>query len=96
MNPYEVLGIKHDATAHEIVQAVALALRERKYSAREVAGARKQLMDPQARMILDFVHCVDIVSLLNPGKENSSGDSAIPLLEGVEGLKRLTIFDMQR
>lgn len=96
MNPYEVLGVKHDAAPPEIVQAAAMALRERKYSAREIAEARKQLMDPQARRILGFVHCVDIASLVNPGKENSSEDSATLPVKGIDGLERLTIFDVQR
>lgn len=96
MNPYEVLGVKHDAAPPEIVQAAAMALRKRKYTAREVAEARKQLMDPQTRMILEFVYCVDVESLINPGKENSSEDSATLPVKGIDGLERLTIFDVQR
>ncbi len=94
MNPYKVLAVKHDATPHDIVQAAGMALRERKYPAREVAEARKQLMDPQAKMILDFVHSADIESLLNPVKGNSNKNAVVLPTAGTEGMQRLTIFDM--
>ncbi len=93
MNPYKVLAINHDAIPRDIVQAAAIALRERKCSAREVAEARKQLMDPEARLILDFVHYVDIESLMKSG--NDSPDHAAVLADGIEELERLTIFDSQ-
>lgn len=93
MNPYEVLAINHDATPRDIIQAAAMALRERKYSAREVADARKQLMDPQARMILDFLHYVDVESIIKPDKGEGSMDPALLLIDGTEKLARLTIFD---
>lgn len=95
MNPYEVLAINHDATPRDIIQAAAMALRERKYSAGEVAEARRQLMDPKARLILDFVHFVDIESLIESGEENDSTVSAVILADGTEELERLTIFDSQ-
>ena len=95
MNPYEVLAIHHDATPRDIVQAAALALRERKFSAKEVAEARKQLMDPDARMILDFVYYVDIESLAKAGKGNDSTDPVKILSGSAEDLELLTIFDSQ-
>jgi len=93
MNPYRVLNIKPDATPRDIVQAAARALREKKYSARDVAEARKQLMDPKVRLILDFVHSVDITPLIR-GKNggDSAGSRAEPAGKSDE-LERLTIFD---
>ena len=94
MNPYEVLDINHGATSHDIVQAAALALRERKYSPLEIAEARKKLMDPEARKILDFVHYVDIELLIKFIKGNNSTDFSKSLSDSAEGrLERLTIFD---
>ncbi len=95
MNPYEVLAISHGATPRDIVQAAAMALREKKYSAWEIAEARKQLMDPEARIILDFVHYIDIEPLIKPGKGNDSTDPIIILTDGSKELERLTIFDSQ-
>ncbi len=91
MNPYTILNIDRKATAQEIVQASALALRERKYSAREVAEARQQLMNPDARLILDFVHSVDL-DLLIKSDTGSYGERTDDT-RGIGTLQRLTLFD---
>lgn len=93
MNPYRVLNINHDAAPRDIVQAAAMALREKKYSARDVAEARKQLMDPKVRLVLDFVHSVDIDPLIHDTNVNDSTGSATALVGMVDELERLTIFD---
>jgi curved DNA-binding protein CbpA len=64
MNPYEVLQVQPQAGPKEIIQASALALRQRRYTAREIAEARQQLMDPDKRFILDFIYSVDLSPLL--------------------------------
>jgi hypothetical protein len=64
MNPYKVLGIDHRATKREILQATARALRERKYSGREIAQAQKELMDPVGKAVHDFIHYIDVKPLL--------------------------------
>ena len=64
MNPYRLLNISPQATAREIVQASALALRENRHSAREIAEARKELMNPVTRRLLDFMYTVDVEPLL--------------------------------
>jgi hypothetical protein len=64
MNPYQLLNISPQATAREIVQASALALRENKHSARDIAEARKELMNPVTRRLLDFIYTVDVEPLL--------------------------------
>ena len=65
MNPYQLLNISPQATAREIVQASALALRENKHSARDIAEARKELMNPVTRRLLDFLYTVDLSPLLD-------------------------------
>jgi hypothetical protein len=64
MNPYKVLGIGQCTTKREILQATALALRERKYSGREIAEAQKELMDPVSKVVHDFIHFIDVKPLL--------------------------------
>ena len=64
MNPYQLLNISTEATAKEIVQASALALREKNSSARDIAEARKELMNPATRKLLDFIYTVDVEPLL--------------------------------
>jgi len=69
MNPYQLLSISSEATAEEIVRASAQALRENNYSARDIAEARKELMNPASRRLLDFIHTVDLEPLLRDAKE---------------------------
>ena len=64
MNPYRILNIGPEAAPREIIQASALALRENKYPARDIAEARKQLMNPATKYILDFISTVDVEPLL--------------------------------
>ena len=53
-NPYTVLGVSQDATNQEIIKAVAVAMRSRKYSIREIAEARAILSKPSSRLAADF------------------------------------------
>jgi hypothetical protein len=78
MNPYKVLGIDRSADKREILRATAFALRERKYSGREIAEAQKELMDPVSKAVHDFIHFVDVkpllarISLTRPEPEGKS------------------------
>ena len=45
-NPYTILGVSQDATNQEIIRAVAVAMRDRIYSTREIAEARAILSKP--------------------------------------------------
>lgn len=53
-NPYTILGISQDATNQEIIRAVAVAMRNRIYSTREIAEARAILSKPSSRLAADF------------------------------------------
>jgi len=44
-------------------------------------------------MILDFLHYVDVESIIKPDKGKGSTDPALLLIHGTEKLARLTIFD---
>ncbi len=88
MNPFKVLNIDPAATAPEVMQAASLALREKRYSAREIAEARQLLMDPAARPVLAFLHFADVEPLLR-----LSGKTEKELTEGAAALCRLEIFD---
>lgn len=57
-NPYTVLGISQNATKIEIVKAQAKALRLKKYNAREIASAQKELHSPARRLAVDFTYPV--------------------------------------
>lgn len=53
-NPYTILGVSQDATNQEIIRAVAVAMRNRIYSTREIAEARAILSKPSSRLAADF------------------------------------------
>jgi len=63
MNPYKILNINKHSTKRDIIQAAALAMRERKYDVREVAAAQKELIDPISRIIQEFLQFVDLKPL---------------------------------
>ncbi len=86
MNPYKVLDLAVEAEAKDIIAAAAKAMREKKYSAREIAEARRQLMNPKQRPVLDFICFADVEPLLRP-----AGPPAAPC--NPDELKRLDIFD---
>ena len=86
MNPFKILNIGPEAEAQEVMRAAALALREKRHSAREIAEARQLLMDPALRPVLAFLHCTDLAPLLRPPERATS-----PL--NADTLQRLEIFD---
>ena len=87
MNPYRILNIDNNASKREIVRAAAQALRERRFSIREVAVAQKQLLDPTSKYVHDFIQCIDVKPILD------KLDVTRPKERRVSHLKYLTIFD---
>jgi hypothetical protein len=98
MNPFEVLKIDYRADKQEIMQAAARAMRERRFSAREVALAQKALLNPVTKAAHDFLHFIDVRPLqakLRLNQPDDSAASASPTSSSLAraGLKRLSIFD---
>ena len=87
MNPYRILNIGCRATKKEIVLAAARALRERKFSAREVAQAQKALLDPISKAAYDFAEFIDL-GPLKKGVSFSRPERPAP-----SDLKRLSVFE---
>jgi len=65
MNPYKVLAVEKDVSKKEVIQAVALAMRTRKYSTKEIAQAQQMLLDPVSRACHDFLYFVDLDNAKN-------------------------------
>lgn len=78
MNPYKVLNIDKSATKQEIIRALTLAMRERKYSSREISVAQKKLMDPISKAVYEFMYFIDTKPLQN------KFDLSLPDIEQVE------------
>jgi hypothetical protein len=54
-NPYDVLEVSSGASNEEITKAFTLAMKHRKYPPDAIAKARKSLMNPQERIIADYL-----------------------------------------
>jgi len=89
MDPYKILNIGPTATSREILVAVGKALRERKHSGHEIAQAQRELLDSNRRCVHDFLHQLDVQSLL-PGRPRQ-----IRIQIKQAPLVRLTVFDDQ-
>ncbi len=87
MNPYKILNIGVRIEKRDIIQAAALALRERRYSAKEVAMAQRALLDPVSSAGHRFLQFVDI----NPFLKAITLER--PDAPRLSDLKRLKIFD---
>jgi hypothetical protein len=54
-NPYDIIGISQTASNTEITKSFAMAMKRREYSPDAIAKARKSLMNPQERIIADYL-----------------------------------------
>ncbi|MGK7957803.1 MAG: molecular chaperone DnaJ [Crocosphaera sp.] len=54
-NPYDILDVSPGASNAEITKAFAMAMKRRKYPVDAIAKARKTLMNPQERIMADFL-----------------------------------------
>ena len=87
MNPYKILNIGAGAEKKDVVRATALALRERRYSAKEVAMAQRALLYPVSSVAHRFLQFVDLKPFL---KDVTFEPPEAPPLSALE---RLKIFD---
>jgi hypothetical protein len=90
-NPYQILGVSPLASNSEITKAFGLAMKQRKYPADAIAKARKMLMNPDERIIADYLS--PIIPVVNRFKSlNLNHD--IQIEETVE--EQLTIEQIDR
>lgn len=54
-NPYKILGVSPLASDAEITKAFSLAMKQRKYPPDAIAKARKSLMNPDERIVADYL-----------------------------------------
>ncbi|MEM8829612.1 MAG: molecular chaperone DnaJ [Cyanobacteria bacterium P01_G01_bin.19] len=54
-NPYDVLEVSPGASNKEITLAFTMAIKRRKYSPSIIAIARRKLLNPQERIIADYL-----------------------------------------
>ena len=63
MNPYKILDIERGAEKQDIIRAAARAMREKKYSVREIASAQKALMNPVSNAACEFLNSIEVKTL---------------------------------
>jgi hypothetical protein len=90
MNPFKILNIDAGSSKKEIIQAVALAMREKKYAGRELAQAQKMLLEPASGAAQEFLHCIDVGPLRDRWAVKKPDGLVRP---DISGLSRLSIFD---
>jgi hypothetical protein len=54
-NPYKILAVSPLASNAEITKAFSIAMKQRKYPTDTIAKARKSLMNPDERIIADYL-----------------------------------------
>ncbi len=69
VNPFKILDLDKGATKQEIIQAGARAMRDRHYSAKEIALAQRALMNPVSRATHEFLHFIETGPLQDSSKE---------------------------
>ncbi len=80
-NPYDVLEVSPGASSAEITKAFAMAMKRRKYPPDAIALARKSLMNPEERIIADYLR--PIIGTVKRFKRSdfSALDTPAPKLE---------------
>jgi hypothetical protein len=71
-NPYKILGVSPLASNAEITKAFGMAMKQRKYPADAIARARKSLMNPDERIIADYLN--PIIPIVSRFRSANFGD----------------------
>lgn len=94
-NAYDVLGVLQTASNAEITKSFAIAMKHRKYSPDAIAKARKSLMNPEERIIADYLR--PVLPTINRFKRQDFAalDEPIPSIDWLPEFDRLaeTIAD---
>ncbi|MBW4551018.1 MAG: molecular chaperone DnaJ [Aphanocapsa sp. GSE-SYN-MK-11-07L] len=81
LNPYDILAVSRSASNAEITKAVAKAMKLRQYPANIIAQAQKNLLNPQKRLVSDYLCPILPVAERFKHQDLSILDSSVPQLE---------------
>jgi len=86
-NPFLVLPISASASQSDILREVTLAMRARRYEAKEIANAQRILFDPLTRATAEFRYRLDVESLIAelPRPEVPTAETLPPLFDPFAG-----------
>ena len=83
-NPFKILNVARTVEKKEILQQVMVALHQNgPYDARTVAEAQKNLFSPLSRATAEFMHCLDMESVMDR-EPPVPGDATAPELTLLE------------
>ena len=80
-DPFTLLGVAKAADKRQILSRVAVAMRERRYNAKQIAEAQKELFDPVARAAAEFSHFIDVQGCIGDFAPAAAAATAVPELE---------------
>lgn len=80
-DPFTLLGVDKGADKRQILSRVAIAMRERKYDAKQIAEAQKELFDPVARAAAEFSHFIDVQGCIGDFTPDAVAEAAVTELE---------------
>jgi hypothetical protein len=86
-NAYDVLGVTQTASNAEITKAFTMAMKNRVYPPETIAKARKSLMNPEERIIADYLR-----PIVSPIARFKRQDFTV-LNEPIPTIDRLPAFD---
>ena len=83
-DPFTLLSVDRTASKQQVLRQVAVALRERRCGAKQIAEAQKALFDPVARGAAEFVHFIDTPGCIGAFVPDAVRDGDRPLLDELE------------
>ncbi len=95
-NAYDVLGVTRTASNAEITKAFTIAMKNRAYPPEAIAKARKSLMNPEDRIIADYLRPVIPTIARFKRQDFTALNEPIPTIDRLSEFDRLaeTIEDL--
>ncbi len=80
-DPFSLLGVTKAADKRQILSRVAVVMRERRYDAKQIAEAQKELFDPVTRAAAEFSHFIDAQGCIGDFAPDAVAETVAPELE---------------
>ena len=81
MDPFVILDLEEGAGKAQILKQVPQALRDKRYDAKTIAEAQKELFDPLTRALAEFRYRIDIRACAGPPPDTAGVAEHPPQLE---------------
>ena len=81
MDPFVILDLEEGAGKAQILKQVTRALRNKRYDAKTIAEAQKELFDPLTRALAEFRYRIDIRACTGPPPDTAGAVEHPPRLE---------------